>query len=221
MAEDSSEKGEGGQQKRRNPKILSKLAGWGLAATAAVSLLTGCDTSAKGKGELSSSEVPNHTTLLLNVSGQGQEEVIIVYANGDIDPLKIRTTDGVLVTKGFNAGDETARYLGEITDPSLEKIEDSTNDIIIYPKVTGSLVSNFGAKDLPEDLNNLYAIPVIMPDTSTPEGPLPTETNANFVPGKPGGVVGFSQGLAIGRLNSEDQFTVLGYIPSAENVTLK
>jgi hypothetical protein len=221
MAGEVSKEVENGQPTRRHPKIISKLAGLGLAATAAASLLTGCGTSAESKGVPSSSDVANGSTLSLDVTDLGRENVTIVYANKDINHLTVRTIGDGVVPEKFDAGASNVRSLGEITDFALEKVVGAEDDLKMYPKVTAYLVSNNGEENLPGDMENLYAIPVIMPDTNTPESPEPTETNANFVPNGSGEVPGFGQGLAVGELNPQGQFVVLGYLPNAQDVTLK
>jgi len=174
--------------------------------------------------ESSFSEIQNGTVISLGVGNEGKKNIHLFYANDDLSKLSNRQSKDVIP---FSNGAETVRTLGEITEPVLKKVigKNSSlpdNSIVsVYPTASGSQINSVGKQGLPEE-EGIYALPVITKkiDYMQDESPVPSEKNMNA-----SGILDvrnlkeFGQGLAIGRLDSEN-FIVLGYVCDARAVEL-
>lgn len=204
-----------------------KFLGVGAAAVAIPGLLTACDKLSSEELKLTFKEVGNGDSVPLNVSGESARNIKFQYMNSDIDKLQIRQKDGTDTTLPFKNGSQSVRMLGEISDPTLYRITGKNPGlnpeitIGVYPKVTGKINSSEGRSDL-EFNDRMYAVPVIVANTSYFEDKAPAETNksGSFSRDDWRNVNEFGNGLAVGSFN-KDIFTVYGFVSDARAVSLK
>ncbi len=200
-----------------------RLLGIGATATA----LSACAPESSKKPELSFKEVGNYDKVPLNISGEAKE-IVIVYPTEFTDKLQIRKRGEDQVVKPFEEGAEVVRILGEITDPTLYKVEGKSeilNEEIrvgVYPTTNGNLINDSGREDLGTS-NRLYAIKVIVNGRAAQNYGIdnpPLEENKNYSKNNSLSVSKFGQGLAVGILEN-NMFHIQGYVCDSRAVDLK
>jgi hypothetical protein len=171
-------------------------------------------------------DVAKNTKVSLDVSGEGSKNITLNYLNSDIDSLRIRQTKGVGEAVPFQKDAKTVRTLGEITEGRLRKVVgknsflDKDITVGVYPTFMGFLNKTEGRQDLP-DTEDIYALPIIVANMSYLGDKAPSEENKNISTVKDWrNIREFGQGLAVGKLDSDNQFLILGYVCDARAVEL-
>lgn len=208
--------------------FLKKL-GLGASTILLSNVLVACDKLTPEEMKITYKEVKNGDSLPLYISGRDKpENVYIQNFFPDLDPLQIRQKEARDIALPFKDGAETARMLGEVTNPTLFKVKgknSSLGDEItvgVYPSVTGNLVSTEGRHDL-NFSDNLYAIPVIVANQSYFEDDAPAEVNKGekFKINAWREVENFGSGLMVGMLGEDNRFMASGYVCDARAVVLE
>ncbi len=203
-----------------------KILGIGTTAAATAAVISACE-------KVTSENTPSHVELAtgdkasLSISGQeGKKEITFRYSDQFLpDKLQTYKNGEEFVAKPFQNGAETTRWLGEITELKISHIEginpdlaDVVKDVGIYPLTTGPKNNGTGRKGLSE-FADLYAIPVIVSGPATEyygiDNP-PLEKNIHYKDD----IKEFGLGLAVGVLDSTNQFFMQGYICDARAVAL-
>jgi hypothetical protein len=175
-------------------------------------------------------EIEKGDSLPLNVSGESPRNIRFQYANPDISKIQVRQKEGVDSAVRFSNTTETVRILGEISDPTLYKVTgrnpglDTERGIGLYPKVTGDSLPDSGRNDL-NITERTFALPVIVKNMSYfgEDDKAPAEINKSNSYSRTDwrNVPEFGNGLAIGTLESNGIFTVMGFVEDARAVALK
>ena len=223
--------GKDSDNKQYSRREFLKLLGIGATSIAVTRLLTGCEKFTPKEMNLAFREVQNGDQIPFKVSGrESPVNVGIQYANSSVDRLQIRQDDNVDKAAPFVAGNETVRLLGEISDPKLYKVtgynsELSINRVGVYPTVLGNKREIEGRQELSE-LGELYAIKTIVSGDATrgygiENPPLEINKSDSFSNSDWRNVPDFGQGLAVGRFDSQNTFTMYGFVCDARAVNLE
>lgn len=218
-------------QKLYSRRDFLKMLGIGATSLVVTRLLTACEKLTTEELKLSFKEINTGDSLPLNVNGEQPRNISFQYANKDIDKVQVRQKDGVDITVPFNGEAETVRMLGEISDPTVYKIIGKNSELPseinvgVYPTVLGNKRIIEGRQDL-SSLGDLFAIKVIVSGDATRNyemGDPPVERNKGgaYVNADWGEIDDFGQGLAVGKLDSENRFTMMGYVCDARAVNLE
>lgn len=177
-------------------------------------------------------EIVDKSNYQMNVSGYDDKKAVYFnYFNRDMEKLFFRLgKESSKVFQPFVPGQESVRYLGEVTEDKLWKVAGKSNSlpedrqVEMFPDFTINQFGYKGVKFVDFSNENLYALQVIVaPNTYFDDlDTAPFEINGNAPKNdEVRNQEKFGKGLVLGTLEPDGTFNMVGIVGDARALVLE